>query len=260
MARIRTLKPEFWNDEKLSPLNDTARLCFLGLISMADDCGRLADSEKQVEAFIWPHEERSRDVRESLANLTRIGRIVRGKASSGMPVIQIVNWSKHQKVDHPNTKAALPQIVEVIEHPEIREPVAKVSRKRREPFASHSRTIPVPTTSTSTISPSDENPSEATGQTSWVAALVDVWTDKVGDVTHARLGKALKAIVAKHGMEAVVAAIHIYASNDEGPRTGARRVEYFAAEFVRWHTIAKTPLVDGFGELTARGRRIGASA
>jgi hypothetical protein len=105
-----------------------------------------------------------------------------------------------------------------------------------------------------------KKPRATAEQPSWVAVLVDVWVDKIGDVTHARLGKALKSIVAKYGIEAVVAAIKIYASPDEGPRTGARRVEYFAAEFVRWHTIAMTPLVDGYGALTERGKRIGMPA
>jgi hypothetical protein len=108
MARIRTIKPEFWCDEKLSPLSAVDRLTFLGLISMADDYGRVHDNVKIIDAFVFPNTDDS--VRESLANLSRIVRINRGISSSGMPVIEIVNWEKHQRVDKPQPKLALPKI------------------------------------------------------------------------------------------------------------------------------------------------------
>lgn len=142
MARIRTIKPEFWQDEKLLPLSDTTRLVFLGLISMADDLGRLVYNPKLIEALLFDPDgpDRSRDVRESLANLSRIGRVVVGKASSGQRVLQIANWAKHQKVDKPNCAAALPEIVEVQEVTEF----ANDSRMIRDEFANDSR--PIPTT------------------------------------------------------------------------------------------------------------------
>lgn len=108
MARIRTIKPEFWSDEKLSALEPVDRLVFLGLISLADDYGRVHDLEKVIDAFIFPNTSHS--VRESLANLSRMVRIRRGKAPSGKPILEIVNWSRHQRVDKPQPKMALPQI------------------------------------------------------------------------------------------------------------------------------------------------------
>jgi hypothetical protein len=108
MTRIRSIKPEFWHDEKLAPMSPVDRLTFLGLISMADDYGRVHDNLKVIDAFIFP--ETSDTVRESVANLSRIGRIERGNSSSGMKIIQIVNWDKHQKVDKPQPQKALPPI------------------------------------------------------------------------------------------------------------------------------------------------------
>jgi len=133
MARIRTIKPEFWQDEKLAPLPEIDRLVFLGLISMADDCGRLLDNVKVIDAFIFA--ESSRTSRESLATLSRIGRVERGKTASGQRVIQIVNWTKHQRVDKPNNAAALPQIVAPSEDTTIRESFANDSGMIRESFA-----------------------------------------------------------------------------------------------------------------------------
>jgi hypothetical protein len=145
MPRIRTIKPEFWADEKLSPLDPVSRLVFLGLISMADDCGRLVDNLKQIDAFIFPETDDSS--REALARLSRISRIDRGKTESGQRVIQIVNWEAHQKIDHPNKKAALPPIVEEQGVTGIREEFANDSRGTPETLAPRPTTYdlrPVP--------------------------------------------------------------------------------------------------------------------
>jgi hypothetical protein len=151
MARIRTIKPEFWQDEKLTPMADVDRLLFLFLVSSADDCGRLLDKPSKIEADMFDGvQDRRDDVREALARLSRIGRILRGKTASGQRVIEITNWAKHQRVDHPNVKAAFPEIIELYEDTDIREAFANDSRGIREPLAHHTNDQrPVPATSTS---------------------------------------------------------------------------------------------------------------
>lgn len=110
MARIRTIKPEFWADEKLSPLSPLTRLTFLGLISMADDAGRLLDNTKQIDAFVFPNTNHS--TKDALEELARLGRIIRGKTESGQPVIEIAKWQEHQRVTHPSSYT-LPSLVKV---------------------------------------------------------------------------------------------------------------------------------------------------
>lgn len=100
MPRIRSLKPEFWTDEKLAPLDPTTRLVFLGLISHADDAGRLVDSVKLLDGLIFPATDDS--CREALDTLARLSRVSRYASASGQALIQITNWTKHQKVDHPS--------------------------------------------------------------------------------------------------------------------------------------------------------------
>lgn len=109
MARIRTVKPEFWQDEKMAAAPVIDRLVFLGLISMADDAGRVLDNLKVIDAFIFPASEDS--AATSLVRLTVSGRLRRGVADSGQNVLEIVNWARHQKIDKPNFKTALPKIV-----------------------------------------------------------------------------------------------------------------------------------------------------
>lgn len=108
MARIRTLKPEFWGDQRLSPLSPITRLVFIGLISNADDFGRLADNSKTLDGLLFPETDDS--CKDALETLATIGVITRGKTSSGQRVIQIVGWEKHQKVSHRNDKSSLPPL------------------------------------------------------------------------------------------------------------------------------------------------------
>ena len=105
MARIRTIKPEFWQDEKLAPLDPLTRLVFLGLISQADDAGRLVDSVRLLDGLLFPMTDDT--CADALVKLNELGVIERGVTASGQRVIQIVGWEKHQKVEKPNLKSAL---------------------------------------------------------------------------------------------------------------------------------------------------------
>lgn len=100
MARIRTLKPEFWGDEKLSRLDPLTRLVFLGLMSLADDAGRLVDNVKALDGQLFPATDDS--CANALATLAELSRITRYESESGQRLIQVANWHRHQKVDKPS--------------------------------------------------------------------------------------------------------------------------------------------------------------
>lgn len=192
--RIRTLKPEFWSDEKLSGLPPIDRLVFLGLISMADDCGRLLDNLKRIDAFVFPNTDDS--AREALARLSRMARIVRGTTSSGQPVIQIANWSRHQKVDHPNLKSALPELVEPQVVTSISEPLANDSRGVREPLALRPTTNDQRPTTVADAGASAEAPSGIP----WSKQAVALYQAHVmHPMAPGRITKVLKPFVEKDG-------------------------------------------------------------
>jgi hypothetical protein len=100
MARIRTIKPEFWQDEKLAPLDPIHRLVFLGLVSQADDAGRLVDNVRLLNGLLFPCTED--DCRESIEVLVRLSRVSRYTSESGQRLLQIVNWGTHQRVVNPS--------------------------------------------------------------------------------------------------------------------------------------------------------------
>lgn len=111
MARIRSIKPEFWKSESIARLDYFTRLLFIGLWSYVDDNGVGIDHHRLITAELFPLEEDfasvAREVREGLARLADTGR-VRRYAVEGKSYIAIVNWAEHQKIDRPN-KERYPQ-------------------------------------------------------------------------------------------------------------------------------------------------------
>lgn len=54
MARIRTVKPEFWTDEKVVTVSRDARLLFIGIWNFVDDFGRVEFSPFRLKMQIFP--------------------------------------------------------------------------------------------------------------------------------------------------------------------------------------------------------------
>lgn len=57
MARIRTIKPEFWTDEKVGELKRDERLLFLGLLNLADDEGVLKATPAFIKGQLFAYDE-----------------------------------------------------------------------------------------------------------------------------------------------------------------------------------------------------------
>ena len=60
MARIRTIKPEFWEDEKIGKLPIPCRLFFIGCWNFADDFGVIKGNAALLESQIFPYDENLR--------------------------------------------------------------------------------------------------------------------------------------------------------------------------------------------------------
>jgi hypothetical protein len=105
MPRIRSIKPEMFQDEKLARQDPLTRLVFIGLIAMADDAGRLPDVPRLIDGFIFPWTLQSS--LESIETLMRLKMVLRYSTESGRGLLQIVNWSRHQYVANPS-KHVLP--------------------------------------------------------------------------------------------------------------------------------------------------------
>jgi hypothetical protein len=245
MPRIRTIKPEFWADEKLSPMSDTTRLVFLGLISMADDRGRLVDSEKQIDAFIFPYS--SSTCRRSLADLSSNGRIVRGVTASGQKIIQVANWH-HQKIDKPNVHGALPAIADAssIDRRQVGDTVddGSVSVSVSVPG---SVSVPRSNGGVAGATAAPRARKVAPEPPSWAVALASHWVSRAGDTTPKAVFRALHAVVDKHGAEKILRAMDAWldARNGQGRDP---KIVWFAEVASAWITravaIDAEPLLD----------------
>lgn len=98
MARIRTVKPEFWVDEKVVELDPWTRLLFIGMWNFADDQGFLDFAPRRIKMQVFPGDVT--DVVPLIDELLKHG-LVRAYTSPIGPVLHIVNWTRHQRVDHP---------------------------------------------------------------------------------------------------------------------------------------------------------------
>lgn len=99
--RIRTIKPDFWVNEKMSGLPDFTRLLAIGLLNYADDEGYFWANPLLLRGALFPFDEDSSRLRRSLEQLAAEGYIRLGESSDGRACGQIVNFAKHQRIDRP---------------------------------------------------------------------------------------------------------------------------------------------------------------
>lgn len=104
MARIRSIKPEFWTDEKVVAVSPLARLLFIGIWNFVDDEGRAAYSPSRFKMQILPAD--SADVSELLGEIRREN-MVTVYLVDGKEYLQVNGFTKHQKIDK-RTPSKLP--------------------------------------------------------------------------------------------------------------------------------------------------------
>jgi hypothetical protein len=98
MARIRSIKPAFFTDEKIVECSIPARLLFIGMWVFADDAGRLEYSPKRLKMQVFPGDDGINT--EVLVNELEAIRAVFRYSVAGMSYLQIRTFNKHQKISH----------------------------------------------------------------------------------------------------------------------------------------------------------------
>lgn len=142
-GRIRTLKPEWLEDEQLAEAGTFARLLSVALIVLSDDHGRGRANEVVLAAKVFTYEsDPIACVREGLARLSRMG-FVQLYTIRGQRYYWLRNWAKHQKVDRPGKpRFPGPEEDESQPPPDSSEsPRDDGTRDPREPVAPPSRLI-----------------------------------------------------------------------------------------------------------------------
>lgn len=133
MARIRTVKPEFFCDPDLATCSIEARYLYMGLISYADDEGRLVGSVRAIAGDVFPHDTliSERRIKRWLGEIEAIGSVIRYEVA-GAAYVWIPKFVLHQRIDKPQPSRL----------PAPPDEVVNSSALTRESFANSSGTIP----------------------------------------------------------------------------------------------------------------------
>jgi hypothetical protein len=104
MARIRSIKPDIASDAKLAKLPSDVFRTFILCISQADDYGLLTGSPKTLAGVLYPANEaiEGRAVAKWVEVLVEHGFLRKLTSADGLPILHLVNWSKHQRIEKPS--------------------------------------------------------------------------------------------------------------------------------------------------------------
>jgi len=101
MARIRTVKPEFWSHPIMARQSSDVRLLALALLNMADDEGYFYADPMLVRNFAFPFLEDHREVEAMLSQLEKTG-YLEARECEGRGCIGLVkSFTDHQVISHP---------------------------------------------------------------------------------------------------------------------------------------------------------------
>lgn len=115
MARIRTIKPEFWTDEKIVGLPALARLLFIGLWNFCDDHGYLWDEPLRIKLQVLPMDECN--IPALLTLLIEANLLTELETTTGKRAFLITHFKDHQKVQHPADSKIQPLISRILMNP-----------------------------------------------------------------------------------------------------------------------------------------------
>jgi hypothetical protein len=108
MARIRTIKPDFFTSEQVMELKPLTRLLFIGLWPFCDDHGIHVASPKTIKAQIFPADDiNSQEIQLMLDELI-FHRLLVEYSSNGRHYLHVTGWERHQKIDRPSFKHPFP--------------------------------------------------------------------------------------------------------------------------------------------------------
>jgi len=101
MARMRSLKPEFWLDRKLArTLTRDARMLYLGLWNQADEWGRANADARVIKGQVFPFDDDLGlpEIEQLLRDLEDAG-VVERYEHDGDPYLFLPKLSKHQRLE-----------------------------------------------------------------------------------------------------------------------------------------------------------------
>jgi uncharacterized phage protein (TIGR02220 family) len=118
LARIRTIKPEFWTSEQIVECSPTTRLLFIGMWNFCDDHGIHPDSVKRLKMEVFPSDTISGDDIKGMVNELMQAKILEHYVVAEQGYWRVTGWSKHQKIEKPTYRHPLPSTAETTQKSE----------------------------------------------------------------------------------------------------------------------------------------------
>lgn len=111
MARIRSIKPEFWADfDTATNLSRDARLLYISLWNFCDEWARMAGDVRYVKGHCFPYDDDlgPEEIARLLEELAAVGNVVRYSVDQA-PYLWLPNLAKHQRLEAHKVPSRLPE-------------------------------------------------------------------------------------------------------------------------------------------------------
>ena len=103
MARIRTIKPKFFDDVKIGRISRDARLTYIGLWIFSDDIGVVVGDTVWLKSKIFPYDQIQVQQFEKWMNELVINGFICLLSYNGERFIYLPTFTRHQVINRPNT-------------------------------------------------------------------------------------------------------------------------------------------------------------
>lgn len=108
MARIRTVKPEFWTSEQVVECSPNARLLLIGMLNFCDDAGIHPANVRRLQMEVFPCGTFGKSEVSDMVGELINNELVEQYEVDGQQFWIVTGFSKHQKIDQPTYKYPLP--------------------------------------------------------------------------------------------------------------------------------------------------------
>ena len=239
MARKRFVHPDMWQDEKFLKLSHFSMLVFIGLITVADDSGRLYAAPAALKGQLFPEDRRvtGKTIQAALAEITETIPAVILYQLDGKQYISLKNWEKYQAPSHPSP-SKIPEPPQNDSGPGD-DTFVNASRNIQEDFVNHSR----PGFGggegfgsgllTTTAAGAGEKESPKPEMSPELAAIAKTYENEIGPISGI-IAEELKEIASRDPPEWFEAAVK------EAVRANVRKLSYIKSILERWRK-------EGFG-------------
>lgn len=110
MARIRSIKPEFWSSGQIAECSPNVRLLFIGLWNFCDDGGRHPASVRRLKMEVFPADRFSEKQLAQWIEQLKNAKDEKGTGLlteyhvNGCGYWEVTGWGQHQRVEKPYYK------------------------------------------------------------------------------------------------------------------------------------------------------------